>query len=115
MNKSYVFDFVGTAVVHAVVGGAVLAPVAVVGTSAAFDLARQSVLFFVTLGASALGMLALSVGNMNLRTGSEWRGWVVDADDPNRFFNDASAPYGFRIGFAFFGAGAYAAAAFFLL
>lgn len=115
MNKAYIFDFVGTAVGHAVVGGAVLAPVAVLGTSAAFDLGRQSMLFFVTLGASALGLLALSVGSMNLRTGSEWRGGVVDADDPNRFFTDTSAPYGFRIGFAFLGAGAYAVAAFFVL
>lgn len=115
MNESYRRDFVGTAVVHAVVGGALLAPVAVLGTSAAFDLGRQSVLFFATLGATALGMLALSVGSMNLRTGSEWRGGVVDADDPNRFFDDASAPYGFRIGFAFLGAAAYALGAFVFL
>jgi hypothetical protein len=115
MDTSYLSDLFLTAAVHAVVGGAVLAPLAYLGTTAAFSLGRQSVLFFAAIGTCALGMFALSMGSTGLETGSEWQGEMVDTDDPDRFLHDASAPYGFRIGFAFLGASAYTVAAFFFL
>lgn len=97
---------------YAVVGGGVLAGVAVAAGTIIWGLALPPLLFFTTLGMGLAGLLALSMTSEGAPTEGERRGSTATPDDANRLYNDASEPIRIRVGFALAGAATYSLAAF---
>jgi hypothetical protein len=115
MARTSAVAFARTVLPYAVVGGGVLAGVAVAAGTTILGLGLRPLLFFATLGTGAVGLLVLSMGATGSPADAEVRGHTVDVDDPNRQFNDTSEPIRIRVGFALAGAAAYSLAAFYAL
>jgi hypothetical protein len=115
MARTSAVAFVLTVLPYAVVGGGVLAGVAVAAGTTFWGLALPPLLFFTTLGMGLAGLLTLSMTRTGSPADGEVRGKTIDVDDPNRQFNDTSEPIRIRVGFALAGAATYSLAAFLVL